>query len=47
MKIHQGCTDNGISKIMSISKTSNSRRLLILSTEQNISILKICNNHHF
>lgn len=44
--MHAGCTDNGVAKIMSMGKASN-RKLLVLSTEQNISVLRICNNHHF
>jgi hypothetical protein len=40
LKQHPSCTDNGVAKIMSIGKLGH-RKLLILSTEQNLTFAKI------
>lgn len=40
IKVQEGCTDNGVSKIMSIGKVNN-KKLLVVSIEQNITVLKI------
>lgn len=40
MKLQEGCTDNGVSKLMSIGKT-NSKRVLVVSIEQNITVARV------
>jgi hypothetical protein len=48
IKTHLGFSDNGVAKIMSINKLAGgNRKLLVVSIEQNISVLRICNHHHF
>ena len=40
IKEHKKCTDNGVMKIMSYGH-EKTKKLLVLSTEQNISVLKL------